>query len=82
MMGSDFQYENANEWYKNLDKLVHHVNADGRVNMFYSNPQIYTDAKHAEGIAWTLKEDDNLPICQEMWGPPRQGHAYWCVPTA
>lgn len=41
------------------------------------NPQIYTDAKHAEGLAWTLKEDDNMPICQEMWGPPRQGHAYW-----
>lgn len=40
MMGSDFQYENANEWYKNLDKLIHHVNADGRVNMFYSNPQM------------------------------------------
>jgi hypothetical protein len=20
-MGSDFQYENANEWYKNLDKV-------------------------------------------------------------
>uniref|UniRef100_A0A3B4WRF5 Lysosomal alpha-mannosidase n=1 Tax=Seriola lalandi dorsalis TaxID=1841481 RepID=A0A3B4WRF5_SERLL len=26
-MGSDFQYENANLWYKNLDKLIHYVNA-------------------------------------------------------
>ncbi|CAI8011181.1 Lysosomal alpha-mannosidase [Geodia barretti] len=25
-MGSDFNYENALEWYKNLDKLVHYVN--------------------------------------------------------
>lgn len=25
-MGSDFQYENALEWYKNLDKLIYHVN--------------------------------------------------------
>lgn len=25
-MGSDFQYENANLWYKNLDKLIHYVN--------------------------------------------------------
>lgn len=25
-MGSDFNYQNALEWYKNLDKLVHYVN--------------------------------------------------------
>src|ERR1700759_2529339 len=31
-VGSDFQYENANAWYKNLDKLIRHLNADGRVN--------------------------------------------------
>jgi hypothetical protein len=27
-MGSDFQYENADEWYKNLDKLIKYVNAE------------------------------------------------------
>ena len=26
-MGSDFQYENAVMWYKNLDKLIKYVNA-------------------------------------------------------
>ena len=25
-MGEDFQYENANTWYKNLDKLMYYVN--------------------------------------------------------
>jgi hypothetical protein len=27
-MGEDFHYENANEWFKNLDKLIKYVNAE------------------------------------------------------
>lgn len=26
-MGEDFMYENAREWYDNLDKLIKYVNA-------------------------------------------------------
>lgn len=29
-MGSDFQFENANQWFKNLDKLIKYVNAQVR----------------------------------------------------
>ena len=35
---SDFNFENAQLWYKNLDKLIHYANADGRLNVFYSTP--------------------------------------------
>ena len=43
LMGSDFHYANARSWFKNLDKIIHYVNLDGRVNTFYSNPIIYTE---------------------------------------
>jgi hypothetical protein len=37
------------------------VNADGRVNVFYSSPAAYTDAKHAYNASWPLKTDDFFP---------------------
>ena len=47
--------------FKNLDKLIHHANLDGRVNVFYSTPAVYTAAKHAYNISWPLKTDDFFP---------------------
>uniref|UniRef100_A0A7S4KWV4 alpha-mannosidase n=1 Tax=Paramoeba aestuarina TaxID=180227 RepID=A0A7S4KWV4_9EUKA len=67
-MGSDFQYENANEWYKNLDKLIRYVNEDGRVQAFYSTPKDYIESK-LSGI-WPLKTDDFFPYAD-------QSEAYW-----
>ncbi|KAF3791081.1 Alpha-mannosidase [Nymphaea thermarum] len=55
-MGTDFKYQYANTWFKQMDKLIHYVNKDGRVNALYSTPSIYTDAKHAAHRAnayWT-----------------------------
>ena len=35
LMGSDFQYTNANAWYSNLDKLIRYVN--GNVGGLFDN---------------------------------------------
>lgn len=47
--------------YKNLDKLIHWVNKDGRINAFYSTPAAYVDAKNSYDEAWPLKTDDFFP---------------------
>ena len=58
--------QNANEWYKNLDKLIAGVNADGRINVFYSTPTQYVAAVHASNLTWTVKTDDFFP-CKRLW---------------
>ncbi|CAK9171223.1 unnamed protein product [Ilex paraguariensis] len=60
-MGDDFQYQYAESWFKQMDKLIHYVNKDGQVNALYSTPSIYTDAKHAANESWPLKTDDYFP---------------------
>ena len=58
-------------WYKNLDKLIHHVNAgQSAVNLLYSTPSIYTEAKLSQQTTWPLKTDDGMPYFD---GP----HAVW-----
>ncbi|XP_015951770.2 alpha-mannosidase [Arachis duranensis] len=60
-MGDDFQYQYAESWFKQMDKLIHYVNLDGRVNALYSTPSIYTDAKNAANETLPLKTDDYFP---------------------
>ena len=69
-MGEDFNYLNANTWFKNLDKLIHYTNMDGRVNAFYSTPTLYTNAKHAANLSWNTKDDDYFPYADSP-------HAFW-----
>jgi lysosomal alpha-mannosidase len=71
-MGSDFQYENANEWFKNMDKLIKYVNqqqANGsNVNAFYSTPSCYLYALNKAGRNWTSKTDDFFPYAHHPHG--------------
>ncbi|KAK2983332.1 hypothetical protein RJ640_016070, partial [Escallonia rubra] len=69
-MGTDFKYQYAHTWFRNMDKLIHYVNQDGRVNALYSTPSIYTDAKYAENNSWPLKKDDFFPYADRV-------NAYW-----
>ncbi|KAL5122566.1 Alpha-mannosidase [Glycine soja] len=69
-MGDDFQYQYAESWFKQMDKLIHYVNKDGRVNALYSTPSIYTNAKNAANQTWPLKTDDYFPYADSR-------NAYW-----
>lgn len=67
-MGDDFAYEYAHTWFKQMDKLVHYVNKDGRVNTFYSTPSLYVDMKEASNETWPLKLDDYFPYASSANG--------------
>ncbi|WCJ40236.1 Alpha-mannosidase [Euphorbia peplus] len=69
-MGTDFKYQYAESWFQEMDKLIHYVNMDGRVNALYSTPSIYTDAKHASNEPWPSKTDDFFPYAD-------RANAYW-----
>ncbi|XP_038696356.1 alpha-mannosidase At3g26720-like isoform X2 [Tripterygium wilfordii] len=70
MMGTDFRYQYANSWFRQIDKFIHYVNKDGRVNALYSTPSIYTDAKYATNEKWPLKTEDFFPYADHP-------NAYW-----
>jgi alpha-mannosidase len=63
-MGSDFNYENADTWFSNLDAIIKAVNADGRVNAFYSTPSAYAESKLASVQSWPLYQDDFTPYSE------------------
>ncbi|GKV17421.1 hypothetical protein SLEP1_g27935 [Rubroshorea leprosula] len=69
-MGTDFKYQYAHTWFRQMDKFIHYVNQDGRVNALYSTPSIYTDAKYATNESWPIKTDDYFPYADRV-------NAYW-----
>ncbi|KAK1369859.1 Alpha-mannosidase [Heracleum sosnowskyi] len=69
-MGTDFRYQYALSWFRQMDKFIHYVNMDGRVNALYSTPSIYTDAKYAAEETWPVKTGDFFPYADQQ-------NAYW-----
>ena len=70
-MGSDFNYENAETWFINMDRLIESVNADGRIQMKYSSPAEYVAAKRSEShVTWPVTTGDFFPYAD---GP----HQFW-----
>lgn len=77
-MGSDFTYLEAENWFKNMDKLIKYINDredfNGvKYNIFYSTPSCYVAAvnKESNGIIESpLKTDDFFPYGIDQ-------HSYW-----
>ena len=75
LAGDDFNWGNAQQYYKNLDALMDAVNADGRLHMFYSTPSEFTLARNAAqqtaAIEYPLKNHtDFFPYASDA-------HGYW-----
>ena len=62
-MGTDFNYESAEQYFINMDKIIAGVNRNGSVRALYSTPSTYYRARMAENITWSVKTDDFFP-CQ------------------
>ncbi|KNC22793.1 hypothetical protein FF38_04132 [Lucilia cuprina] len=74
-MGDDFNYENANMNYKNLDKLIKYVNQrqlmGTKINLLYSTPACYLNALHETiKLTWPNKTQDFFPYGTD-------NHTYW-----
>jgi lysosomal alpha-mannosidase len=73
-MGSDFQYEAAELWYTNLDKIIAGVNAAGAgVAATYSTPARYLAAKRADAPAEGWPLTDGADLFPYADGP----HMFW-----
>lgn len=73
-MGQDFNYHNANIWFKNLEKLMYYVNEKQKngsdVNVFYSTPSCYLYSLNQANLTWSTKSDDFFPYSSDV-------HSYW-----
>ncbi len=67
--------------YQNLDKIIHYVNADGRVNALYSTPSYYAATKIGYGKSNPLpvSTSDQMPLIDGPHRYRRRGYVcVWC----
>ncbi|XP_060520149.1 lysosomal alpha-mannosidase-like [Cylas formicarius] len=76
-MGEDFNYQDAEAWFTNLDKLIYYTNLrqtnGSKFNLFYSTPSCYVKAIHDETNGkkdFLLKQDDFFPYASDR-------HSFW-----
>ena len=63
-MGDDFQYQNARMNYKNMDKLIKHMNEkseENGIHLLYSTPSCYLNALQNGDEVYPYKSDDFFP---------------------
>jgi alpha-mannosidase len=71
LLGMDFEFRGALINFKQLDKLIKYVNADGRVNAVYSTPDMYAAAKLATPSLYKSTVNSDFMPYADM------DHAYW-----
>jgi lysosomal alpha-mannosidase len=60
-MGSDFQYQNAEHWFSNLDKLIEEILATREeVDIFYSTPNCYIHDINLLNRTFNQRDSDYL----------------------
>ena len=71
-MGNDFNYQHAEMWFTNLDRLIRYVREKrgSEVNIIYSTPSCYLKAVHDANLQWSTKADDFFPYASDP-------HSYW-----
>lgn len=80
LMGSDFNYQDANMYFTNIDKLITGLNQNvnfllkihlsfqykNNLTAFYSTPSCYTQAiKNVSGVQWPQKYTDFFPYASD-----------------
>ncbi|XP_051165377.1 lysosomal alpha-mannosidase-like [Leptopilina boulardi] len=71
-MGNDFNYQEAESWFSNLDILIKNINYlyGSKYNAIYSTPSCYLKAVNDAQLFWSTKTDDFFPYASDT-------QSYW-----